>query len=160
MSIENKQNFAKRFKEARETLGLTRVEFRESIGISATYLSEIEHGKKIPSLKILRKIENIHKINRRWLETGVGEMFLPDQAGPHVISEQLDKIRDSYQSRADGSLLFELAELRAEQAEEIMLSNIPDAIWLEQKIKELYTKLRQYRRGENSLQTGTDPHGR
>ena len=45
-------------KKYREKAGLTQEQLSEMAGISPDYLSEIERGKKIPSLKRFIKIAN------------------------------------------------------------------------------------------------------
>ena len=49
-------------KKYREKAGLTQEQLSELAGISADYLSEIERGKKIPSMKRFFKIASALKI--------------------------------------------------------------------------------------------------
>ncbi len=43
-------------KEKRKGLGLNQVEFSQAVGITQTFLSQIENDKKEPSAKVLTKI--------------------------------------------------------------------------------------------------------
>jgi Predicted transcriptional regulators len=45
-----------RLKEERRHAGLTLAELAKSVGVSASYISQLENGKIVPSLKILDKI--------------------------------------------------------------------------------------------------------
>jgi len=50
-------NYGKTIKRFRvERLGLTQIQFSESVGISQTYLSQLEGGKKKPSTELLERI--------------------------------------------------------------------------------------------------------
>ena len=57
--IMNKIGF--KFKLKRESLGLTQSEFSEVLGISQGYLSDVEHGIKIPSDSLLLLFEYVSK---------------------------------------------------------------------------------------------------
>lgn len=64
-----------RFKEMRKALHLSQKKFADSVGISLGYVNFIEMGYNNPSDKLIDKICNIHGISKRWLTTGVGNMF-------------------------------------------------------------------------------------
>lgn len=51
-----KRNISSNLKEYRERNNLTQEELAERIGISVTFYSEIERGKKLPSSKLIVKI--------------------------------------------------------------------------------------------------------
>ena len=44
------------FKEKRERLGLSQHRFAEQLGVTQTFLSEIERGRKNPSLELFFRI--------------------------------------------------------------------------------------------------------
>lgn len=69
------KNFGERIKKVRKELGLIQKDFAAPIGITDAYISDIEKGKKYPSVPILQLIAVTHQINRTWLETGNGPMF-------------------------------------------------------------------------------------
>ena len=60
----------KNIKKFREIKGLTQYKLSEATGISADYISEIERGKKNPSLKRLILIAEA-------LEVDIRELFTP-----------------------------------------------------------------------------------
>ena len=49
-------------KRTRNIYGMTASEMSVTLGISASYLSEIENGKKQPSLELLTKYANVYGI--------------------------------------------------------------------------------------------------
>lgn len=61
-----------RIKEVRQRFGLTQKEFSEEIGISRSYLSEIEASKAKPSIETLTGILLHYEVDSRWLL--IGEM--------------------------------------------------------------------------------------
>lgn len=67
---------ALRIIQLRKTLNLTQDDFASKIGISRSALSLIEnqHCEVTESNKIL--ISNLFHVNRVWLETGEGDMFI------------------------------------------------------------------------------------
>jgi transcriptional regulator with XRE-family HTH domain len=64
-----------RFKTIREKLNLKQRELAEALGISSSYLSEIEKDKKRPGFNILLKLFDRYKINLNWLIANEGELF-------------------------------------------------------------------------------------
>ena len=64
-----------RITRVRKHKGMSQKEFSTTIGISQSYLSEVESGKSKPSLELLSGIVNrFSDINADWLLTGRGEM--------------------------------------------------------------------------------------
>lgn len=55
----DKKVLGARIREERKKLSLTPKEFSEKVGISDAYLSEVELGKKMPSINTFIKIVNI-----------------------------------------------------------------------------------------------------
>lgn len=78
-----------RIKEVRKTLGLTLVEFSNRIGISNGALSRIETGINKPSERTLRLICSEFNVNRNWLDTSKGKMFVPQFEDDEIINEFL-----------------------------------------------------------------------
>jgi len=68
---------AERLKELRYKLGLSQKEFAEKVGIHYMTLSKYESGKYHPSLRFLKKVEEVFNVNPQWLLEGRGDMFLP-----------------------------------------------------------------------------------
>lgn len=48
--------FARNLKERRKTLGLTQAEIAKSIGVSTSFITEIETGRKAPSFQTIERI--------------------------------------------------------------------------------------------------------
>ena len=64
-----------RLKILLKRLGLSQRQFALRINLDPGYLSRILQGKVIPSTRILLLISSVFQVNRRWLETGEGEIF-------------------------------------------------------------------------------------
>ncbi len=74
------QGFGKRLRKIRELLNMNQREFAELLGISQTRLSQIEHDKHQPSIKILLPLIE-QNFNITWLLTGEGEPFIQQKSG-------------------------------------------------------------------------------
>ena len=75
-----KKLFGINLRAARKELRLNQAEFAYPIAISGSYISDIERGAvERPSEPVIRAIANYYRINREWLETGKGDMFLPEE---------------------------------------------------------------------------------
>ena len=69
-----------RIKALRKTLGYTQAEFGGKIGLSRDEVSNIEIGRSPVRSTTVPVICNVLGVNRVWLETGEGEMFVSDGA--------------------------------------------------------------------------------
>ena len=76
-----------RLKILLKRLGLSQRQFALRINLDPGYLSRILQGKVIPSTRILLLISSVFQVNRRWLETGEGEIF--SASGVSVLKQQL-----------------------------------------------------------------------
>lgn len=84
----------KRVKTVREALGMTGKDFAGSLNIAASYLSQIERGKKDnPGISLFSKIAQVHNVSLDYLVCGIGDMFIPT-SHQHKASQQeyVDKI--------------------------------------------------------------------
>ena len=82
-----------RFKKIIKILGLTNVEFAESLGLTKAAVSEIIHGRvKKPSGPLLELLKIKFNINPTWLLTGEGDMFLPGKGTIQELNTPLDII--------------------------------------------------------------------
>ncbi|NIM13686.1 MAG: helix-turn-helix domain-containing protein [Candidatus Aminicenantes bacterium] len=70
--------------EARGKLGLKQKDFAKALGVSASYLSDIELGKTRPSFDFLISCYSKYKLNISWLLVGDGPMFLDRESGKKV----------------------------------------------------------------------------
>jgi transcriptional regulator with XRE-family HTH domain len=55
-------NISVALKEARKNSGMNQGQFSKEHGLSQTYISQIENGKKIPSLEVVAKYQKSSKI--------------------------------------------------------------------------------------------------
>lgn len=63
-------------KELRKYLNLTQKEFGERIGLKPNSISDIENGKNSLTDIVLKSICKEFNVNKDWLKTGKGEMFV------------------------------------------------------------------------------------
>lgn len=66
-----------RFKEIRKKLNMTQKEMGKILGILNTTVSDIEKGNAILTERNQNLLCEKLNVNKEWLETGIGEMFLP-----------------------------------------------------------------------------------
>lgn len=69
--------FGRRVKAIRKALHLLQKDFAVVLGISGSYLSEIESGKTKAGYDFFRNITSVHNINSNYLLHGTGSMFSP-----------------------------------------------------------------------------------
>ena len=112
----------------REHLNITQTEFGKSIGVSRGVIANIELNivDAITKPLLLDQICKEYKVDRDWLETGEGEMFMP-QTKDDVITEFFTDVL----SEEDESFRRRFVE---------MLAGLDDAGWvfLETTLKSLY----------------------
>ena len=60
-------------------MGVTQKQFGYRIGISNTYLSEVESEKKVPSEPLLLAIEYKFGVNKDWIIRGKGEKYVKER---------------------------------------------------------------------------------
>lgn len=69
-------------REARTAKGLTQEELAEKVEIGVTYLSDIERGKKYPSLSLFVKLTEVLEVSADYLLRGK-----LDSGKPHIFHE-------------------------------------------------------------------------
>lgn len=97
----------------------------EELGITATYLSNICTNRMTPSDRLIMDICRLLGINKRWLMTGKGDMYDPEdrlQAIARLTNDILEDADDSFKSR----LIVALSKLNSED-------------W--QTLKKIYTEI-------------------
>jgi len=78
-NILHNDEFFSRVDKIRLHYGLKQNVFSELTGISNAYYSDMKNGRVGPSANFIYGIvKNFDKINPKWLITGEGEMFLPE----------------------------------------------------------------------------------
>jgi transcriptional regulator with XRE-family HTH domain len=77
-----------RIRQVRHTLKLSQVRFSRGIYLSNGYLAGLELENYKANDRIIELIVSKYGVNRRWLETGEGEMFdkTPDRQLEQMIS--------------------------------------------------------------------------
>jgi transcriptional regulator with XRE-family HTH domain len=69
---------SKRLLELRRILGIQQKDMAQAIGITPSYLSDIENGNKTnPGFAFLHKISIHYQVSLDYLVHGIGDMFLP-----------------------------------------------------------------------------------
>ncbi len=68
-----------RLRVIRESLKCTLKTMQEKSGISTSYVSDFERGKKFPSSKYLKELVVTFGVSTDYIFTGNGEMFLEDK---------------------------------------------------------------------------------
>ena len=75
-----------RIKEVRKAAGLALRPFGEKIGISAPSVLRIEDGTNNPSEQTIRAICSCFNVDRHWLETGEGEMYVRIETSSDLVA--------------------------------------------------------------------------
>lgn len=119
--------------ELRKALKLTQTAFGEKIGLSRDGIASYERGNAKPTGTALQCIIATWNVNREWLETGVGEMFIksPESTldrlavehnlGPNqkallsVAMEALDTLDDAACEILIDRLFAKIMEIKREQ---------------------------------------------
>jgi transcriptional regulator with XRE-family HTH domain len=67
---------ASRIRAVRERLKLKQVDFANQLGISQSFLSIVESGKRKPSFELLCSLLTRFNVDLTWVLTGQGKMFI------------------------------------------------------------------------------------
>ena len=81
-----------RLKRLRKTLGVTLVELGEKLGVSITTISFWENGRNDIPEPIRLLICLLFNVNREWLETGRGEMFIEAKSPAQLDAEAFERV--------------------------------------------------------------------
>ncbi|MDQ1355558.1 MAG: Helix-turn-helix protein [Acidobacteriota bacterium] len=76
---EKYQDMGKRLKNIRNTLDYTLDRVYKETGISRSYISEFERGRKLVTSKYLKFLIDSHNVNLNFIFSGKGEMFISHQ---------------------------------------------------------------------------------
>lgn len=80
----------KRIKMVRTSLKLSQVQFLTPLRISQSYYSEIESGKTSASGLFLAMVCCYYGVNQKWIDSGKGEMFVPEEERKQGVLINLD----------------------------------------------------------------------
>ena len=83
-----------RVKELRKSLKISQKDFSAFLNISASYLSEIEHGNSNPGFDFFYKISTACNVSLDYLFHGIGEMMLRDKINLEEIFDEREYVRD------------------------------------------------------------------
>ena len=72
-----------RIRTLRKSLGMTQEEFGEQLGVTKLTVLRWERDNKVPEPS-LRLICRVFQVNKRWLETGEGEMVIGKQSSSRI----------------------------------------------------------------------------
>lgn len=81
-----------RVKAVRHKLNLKQGAYAKKLGISQSFLSYIEKGKRKPSYELLLSLLSIFNVNLHWLVTGIGDMFIPETNPEQQLKEQFSRL--------------------------------------------------------------------
>jgi transcriptional regulator with XRE-family HTH domain len=106
-----------RVKTLREALGLSQREFGERLGVSRDVISNIEYNRVPIKELMIQHICERYSVNKNWLLTGEGEIFLNVQHQNKKLDEAIaifKELQPDYQSFALEQIrrLAELQEKR------------------------------------------------
>jgi transcriptional regulator with XRE-family HTH domain len=108
-----------RIKKVRTALNASQREFAKRIFISQTLLGDIELGNRNVNERTIQLITTEFRVNREWLLTGKGEMFVsppPDLQLEKLLDifNQLDQpLRDYLLDQSKGLLKIQQENIRA-----------------------------------------------
>lgn len=74
ITMEN--DIISRIKLIRKELNLSQAAFAEKLGYTRGKIENIELGRVEPNKLFLQQISQVYKVDKDWLETGEGEMFV------------------------------------------------------------------------------------
>lgn len=80
-----------RLKLVRKTMKLSQEEFGKRLGVTGPGISKIESGDRGVTEQMLLSVCRTFSVNRDWLETGEGEMFL---SGDGELYDMIDRLMD------------------------------------------------------------------
>ncbi|GHU82497.1 hypothetical protein AGMMS50284_4460 [Clostridia bacterium] len=96
-----------RIKQIRQALSLTQTKFAERIGISTSYVAEIEIGNKTANDRTMRLISTEFQVDEHWLRTGEGEMY------HEAAAANIAQITSLFKSMSPGFQQCALTQLNA-----------------------------------------------
>lgn len=82
----------------RENLHLTRKAFGEKLGVSDSVIKNIDYNVTEPKPLLIQQICKEYNVDPYWLETGKGEMFLPQTKDDVIASFMTELLADEEES--------------------------------------------------------------
>lgn len=102
-----------RIKQVRKALNYTQQRFADELGLKQNTVATYEMNKTTPSERTIMDISSKLNVNRRWLETGEGEMFnsLNREKEIALFFRQISKQPNSDVDEFKRNLIVALAKL-------------------------------------------------
>ena len=102
-----------RIKQVRKALNYTQQRFADELGLKQNTVATYEMNKTTPSERTIMDISSKLNVNRRWLETGEGEMFnsLDREKEIALFFRQISKQPNSDVDEFKRNLIVALAKL-------------------------------------------------
>lgn len=91
-----------RIRELRERLNISQTEFAENLGSGRGIIKNIEEGRTLPKPQLIDLITRVFNVNRTWLETGEGEMFVEMSRAEKIgrfVADVLEDEPDSFRRK-------------------------------------------------------------
>lgn len=91
-----------RIRELRERLNISQTEFAENLGSGRGIIKNIEEGRTLPKPQLIDLIARVFNVNRTWLETGEGEMFVEMSRAEKIgrfVADVLEDEPDSFRRK-------------------------------------------------------------
>lgn len=86
----------------KNTLKMSQTDFAESVGVSRGVIVNLESGATTPKPQFLDLIARVYNVNRAWLETGEGEMFVEMSRAEKIgrfVADVLEDEPDSFRRK-------------------------------------------------------------
>lgn len=115
-----------RIKQLRQACNLSQDSFAKKLGLkSRGKIANLEFGKTLPDKEFLELICSTFNANIEWLESGVGEMFLPKTRSETIAEFAADLIKEE-NSSFKRRLIEALAQLDEDEWE--MLEKLAESL--------------------------------
>jgi transcriptional regulator with XRE-family HTH domain len=125
-----------RIKELRKVLNLSQTEFGERLHVSRGVINNIDHNIVEPKSLFLNNVAATFNVNRDWLETGEGDMFV-EKTREEEIAEWAASLNDSGN---DFKRRFIFALSRLDEAGWLTIEHFAQMLYEEQLAEEEQAK--------------------
>lgn len=105
-----------RFKEIRNSVGVTQDNFAEKLGVSRSTIAQIERKNNLPTIELIVRIVNIYNISGDWILTGRGEMHIKTNS----LEEEGEGLKKENIASNSGFTELEKANLKIEVLEKFL----------------------------------------
>lgn len=105
---------------------MTKVSFAAKLNINQSYVTKIVNGKQCPSDRLIEDICEKFRLNREWLTTGKGEMYVHEEEPADMIA----RLAAEHKLGSGGTALLRAAvrimqELGPEALDRIIAETLP-----------------------------------